>query len=239
MRLLVWLLRFRHRRGYGVHSPFAFNFITSVIYERGEYYAYAELRTPRNERAKQVREAKKGHPKALILREKDERLLFRIINFAAPRTALIYGRDALRSMPYLQAGRRHCAFRQIEDFCSTSIDEVLAPYAPTSPAQAPLDFLYTTTSAVPSEASAAPPVSAATSSVSSAPWAEVFRRAIEISSPTACFVVHGIHRSRRDHRLWRELIADPRVRVTFDLHDFGVAFFAPHLQKQDYTVCYY
>ena len=28
----VWLKRFRHRKGYGVHSPFAYNFITRIIY---------------------------------------------------------------------------------------------------------------------------------------------------------------------------------------------------------------
>ena len=46
LRLLhpfVWLLRFRHRRGYGVHSPFAFNFITDVVYQRLPYYKYCEL----------------------------------------------------------------------------------------------------------------------------------------------------------------------------------------------------
>ena len=40
---LVWLRRFRHRCGYGVHSPFAFRFLTEVVYERSPYYAYAEL----------------------------------------------------------------------------------------------------------------------------------------------------------------------------------------------------
>jgi len=28
----IWLKRVRHRKGYGVHSPFAFDFITRVIY---------------------------------------------------------------------------------------------------------------------------------------------------------------------------------------------------------------
>ena len=28
----IWVKRFRHRKGYGVHSPFAFDFITRVIY---------------------------------------------------------------------------------------------------------------------------------------------------------------------------------------------------------------
>jgi len=31
-RSWVWVKRFRHRKGYGVHSPFAFDFITRVIY---------------------------------------------------------------------------------------------------------------------------------------------------------------------------------------------------------------
>lgn len=44
VRPLRWLLRFRHRRGYGIHSPFAFSFVTGVVYEQGTYYAYPELK---------------------------------------------------------------------------------------------------------------------------------------------------------------------------------------------------
>ena len=38
----VWLKRFRHRKGYGVHSPFAYDFITRVIYGKvsKEEYRY-------------------------------------------------------------------------------------------------------------------------------------------------------------------------------------------------------
>lgn len=39
----VWFVRFRHRRGYGVHSPFAFDFINDVVYEQAYYYAYQTL----------------------------------------------------------------------------------------------------------------------------------------------------------------------------------------------------
>ncbi|WP_289752993.1 hypothetical protein [uncultured Duncaniella sp.] len=31
-------------RGFGIHSPFAFRFVTCVLRESGEYYAYRELR---------------------------------------------------------------------------------------------------------------------------------------------------------------------------------------------------
>ena len=42
-RPFIWLSRFRHRCGYGVHSPFAFNLITQVIYESTPYYKYKDL----------------------------------------------------------------------------------------------------------------------------------------------------------------------------------------------------
>lgn len=204
MRFLVWLSRFRHRRGYGVHSPFAFGFITDVVYNRGEYYAYAELKEQRSIIIKES-SAKRGKASAKrLLREKDDRLLFRLINFAAPSTALVIGPAARLSLPYLKAGRRHCQFL-------TDATEALSE-------QTPIDFFYTT---------------------ASPQWSALFARATALASPTACFVVHGIHRTRRDLQAWRTLTADSRIRVTFDLYDFGIAFFHPHLQKQDYTVCYY
>lgn len=35
--------RLRHRKGFGVHSPFAFSIITDVIEEKSAYYAYANM----------------------------------------------------------------------------------------------------------------------------------------------------------------------------------------------------
>lgn len=41
---------------------------------------------------------------------------------------------------------------------------------------------------------------------------------------------------RHNKKFWRQLKADARTRVTFDLYDIGLAFFNPHLQRQDYIV---
>lgn len=77
----VWLLRFRHRCGYGVHSPFAFDFITGVIYESGVYYAYRRL------------DALYGWPvRFLRLRpRKCGRLLFRLANYVHPDVFVAWG----------------------------------------------------------------------------------------------------------------------------------------------------
>ena len=49
-RIWNWCKRFRHRCGYGVHSPSDFFLITSVIYEKLPYYAYEELKKSNSSR---------------------------------------------------------------------------------------------------------------------------------------------------------------------------------------------
>lgn len=43
MHAFVWCCRVRHRRGYGVHSPYAYNLIKQVFFETETFYAYEEL----------------------------------------------------------------------------------------------------------------------------------------------------------------------------------------------------
>ena len=66
----VWLKRLRHRRGYGVHSPFAYNFLRDVVYERNHYYAYAD-----------IEQRLKGNWWQRMCERKRERLLFRLRNW--------------------------------------------------------------------------------------------------------------------------------------------------------------
>lgn len=68
-RLWLQALRFRRSHGFGVHSPFAFRFITRVLRERAAYYDYALLPglCPSLPRSK-------------------ARLLLRVVNFLQPAT---------------------------------------------------------------------------------------------------------------------------------------------------------
>lgn len=78
-RAFHWCARIRHRCGYGIHSPFAFGFVTGVVYERGAYYAYPLI------------DALAASPAAVSLRRKDLRLLFRLANFQQPERCLLSG----------------------------------------------------------------------------------------------------------------------------------------------------
>ena len=79
-RPFIWLYRFRHRCGYGVHSPFAFNLITHVIYESTAYYKYEELAKAQKQLELEKDKRWKYESK------KVKRLLFRLVNYAQPET---------------------------------------------------------------------------------------------------------------------------------------------------------
>lgn len=44
-----YLIHSKHRKGHGIHSPFVFEFVNRVLYDRYIYPGYAELRNIRNE----------------------------------------------------------------------------------------------------------------------------------------------------------------------------------------------
>jgi len=74
-RYWIWLKRFRHRKGYGVHSPFAFDFITRVIYGKVTPEERRKLQTDVNfcKESKKVRE--------LVFRLKKESAFFKYVNY--------------------------------------------------------------------------------------------------------------------------------------------------------------
>lgn len=87
---LIWILRVRHRCGYGVHSPFAFQFLTNVVYEQSAYYAYEELDKDLSV-VQRMRYRKGLH------------LLFRLANWLQPST-IVTPENASQAKAYLQAG---------------------------------------------------------------------------------------------------------------------------------------
>lgn len=102
MRLVLKSLRWqcwRHGRGFGVHSPFAYRFITETLRERCPYYAYDRLE------ALGRREGPQWLTPRLI------RLIFRIINRFQPETIAIAGTEGVTvCRAVARAVRRDVAF---------------------------------------------------------------------------------------------------------------------------------
>ena len=184
IRTLRWLLRFRKRCGYGIHSPYAFAFVTGVIYEEGAYYAYAQLDDM----------VKRGS-----LRGKDLRLLFRLANFSEARKALFLGEPVEVVEQTFRLARPRCAISHAVD-------------------GAHYDWIYL---------------------ADAQSLAHAGDSLLQAASPRAVMVVRGIHRNAHSRAAWQRLQTDPRVRVTFDLYDFGILCFEPRLNKENFIINYF
>ena len=81
----------RHHRsgGFGIHSPFAFNFVRTVLRERTPYYAYAAL----GQLVDTIKEGttRRERREMDLIDEREARLLFRVTNFFNPSRLLQVG----------------------------------------------------------------------------------------------------------------------------------------------------
>lgn len=106
-RTRVWLLRFFHLKGNGVHSPFAFDFICQVVNNTSQYYAYSDL-------ALQL--------KAMSLQQrKQAKLLFRLSNNIQPEEIILP--EAYSMMEdFVRAGCRKATVRVLSLADATHTD---------------------------------------------------------------------------------------------------------------------
>ena len=199
-QILIWIKRFRYRCGYGVHSPFAFDFITNVIYEKAAYYAYQDIEhTIIND--KDWKEGRMG-----CCEKRVNRLLFRLVNRAQPQTLIVQGASRRTSL-YLQAAKKTDRYISVADAAALNL-------ASGSTA----DFVYISTPDNPAAAKA------------------TFEYCVERVGQHSVFVIRGIYASAAMNTFWKQLIADERVGITFDLYDLGILFFDHSKIKQHYTV---
>lgn len=219
-RICIWCLRFRHRRGYGVHSPFAFGLITDVILESLPYYAYGELK-----------EVRRSLPKGTkVYPERVDRLLFRLVNRFSPQRIVEVGTGAGLSLCYMAAGRMgaQCISLPGND-ASSVVDEVVDQCKNVTVVKGPLmDVLR-------KELSLEPEVDflhIAHTQDFSLVWEIFFPYATE----NTLVVIEGIHATKAKREWWRKVVADERTGVTFDLYDLGIVFFDHSKKKQHYIV---
>lgn len=123
-RPFIWLWRFRNRCGYGVHSPFAFNLITQVIYETTPYYKYADAGKEQERLALEKDKHWTYEPKKI------KHLLFRLVNFAQPDTIVDAGTLSASAL-YLKAGKEGADYTSASHLAELFLESGV-----------PVDFLY-------------------------------------------------------------------------------------------------
>ncbi len=87
-RYYTALHRYKHSKGFGIHSPFAFYFVTRVLCERCPYYAYENILAHR-QLAIRLASHVARHPRIISL--KNAKMLFRITCYFSPKMILQIG----------------------------------------------------------------------------------------------------------------------------------------------------
>lgn len=220
LRGLNWCRRFRHRCGYGVHSPSDFFLITFVIYEQAPYYAFASLH--------HLRRVVSHLPH---YREKVDRFLFRLANYLQPVNIVEVGTGSGLTTRYIAEACPKSSVLTISDMREESVERIFSSQSNItylsgnavdkmeqvlSTAKAPLDLIH----------------------VADIPdYREVVEKILPFVHERTCLVVANPYGSEEKKRWWKEvLLADQQVRVTFDLYDVGLVFFDKKRAKENHIV---
>ena len=237
------------RGGYGVHSPFVFDLITTVIEERSCYYCYEPLFMVRrqlllNQSKVTIRNRPVSIKKAIdtcCFTEPEDRLLFRLANRFNPQTILVVGSHFGLTPLYLTAHSRDSACIVIEPESSIAAiaDELLQKNAMASidlrhdwgdiPEQ--LDFVVWGTPFFDNrrvcEQSALSLLNGSLSLIN-------FERFLSHINNNGVMVISGINASPNSKHSWRAICAHPKVTVTLDFYRFGIVFFNPKYHQETY-----
>ncbi len=239
--------KMRFRKGFGVHSPFAFDLITKVIEEKSYFYAYHDIRTTQEDFIKHPGKAvytdRKGKQHAVsyaslfkqeAISSKKGKLLFRLTNFFKPKEIVQLGTSLGFSSLYLAAYSSDIQVNAIEN------NESLVPYIK--------DVIKGNDRIVLHTGSYPTLIPEIMSKIEKVDFVffnlereyevnlQLFSLCIEKAHENTVFVMNNIKKCNCTSKLWNEIIHNPKVSVTMDLYSMGIIFFNPKLHKRNYKV---
>ncbi len=205
-----WIQRKRHAKGYGIHSPFAFNFITKVVYNPCAYNAFFDI--------EKILAKNKLSPDEIT---EFNRLSFRLVNYFRPKTILeVNSRTGINTM-FITA-----PYKNIRCFCyekNASSEETAKKlqqnwgrtifFVEYIDLQEKFDAIFVD------------PVHKTISS----------DNLFTISHDDTFWLIKGID-SKYGRTLWQEILNDERARITFDMRKHGIVILKKSYHKLNYLI---
>lgn len=218
LRAWNWCCRFRHRCGYGVHSPSDFFLITFVIYESLPYYAYVRLRELRG---------KMEH--LPHYREKVDKLLLRLVNHLRPSLLLEFGTGSGIETRYLAAGNTQMDVLTSSRKCLDEVREFLSD----SPR---ICYIEENTDKMVRVWKESDTSSVLVHIAHTSHYKEIYEHVVTLAGEKTCLLIGRPYADEAKKRWWKSVIADERTGVTFDLYDVGIVFFDKNRVKEHRVV---
>ena len=204
-----WLQRIRHSRGYGVHSPFAFNLITGIINDKNAYYAFFDIEDMLFAKGLELGNEKLHH------------LSYRLLTHLNPHNSLEIGSTDDSNVFFIASALQDKACYSIEG--KETVNErkrqiINEQYHNIQIINKPdKEEKYGSIFVTPQVTSITP--------------AEL----LSVSGENCFWIVSGI-KSGIGKQFWRKTVIDKQAKVTFDMEDIGIIFINNELSKHHYFI---
>ena len=250
LRYIRYFFRSKHRKGFGIHSPFIFKLVTDVIEEQTPYYKYSLIEKVRRLLLKSDKEVyvenfgtgKSGREKISTIVKRSSKskayaqVLFRIVHFYKSQNILELGTSFGLTTMYLAAPDSKSKVVTIEG-CKE-----IAEYAKLSFLRAGFKNIHVEIgnidTCLPKVLSGFERLDFVFFDANHRKEATLnyFNLCLPKSHAKSVFVIDDIYWSKEMSQLWEEIKKRPEVCVTIDLFSYGIVLFDPDLQKENYTL---
>jgi predicted O-methyltransferase YrrM len=242
-KYLTYLFTASNGKGHGIHSPFVFDFITSVLNDRRTFYAYQELENARTSllgdmRVLTIEDFGAGSAvhksnrrkvadiaRSSLKPKKFSQLLFRLANYYQPSTVLELGTSLGISTGYLAAGNlksRVFTFEgahQVADvarqvFSGLAVENIEV-----------IEGNFDETLQPVLEKIARLDLAFIDGNHMEKPTIRYFEQLLAKAHDASIFIFDDIHWSKGMEKAWTHIQQHPAVTLTIDLFFIGLVFF--------------
>lgn len=211
--------KLKHRKGYGVHSPFAYDVITGVIEEKLPYYAYSRM--------------KRTYAKNSPIPFKVATLLFRLANRFRAHRILEIGCDTGYSiLPLLLVDSRNEVISVAGTDQRRQTEQHLAHFRGVKERISFVEAINTLPDDYVADMIV---VNGAPAGLEPSLFVEWLQKHVHERS---LLFVRGIQPGHQLESFWDEVCECDQIEVTMDLYDYGLAIRRPRFYKQHYVVSF-
>lgn len=244
------LLKAKHTRGYGIHSPYLYRFTTNAVYGKNPFYPFARIEVLRESlkhddriiamedfgtgRNREIRV--RDIAKTSLKRTRLAQMLFRIIHFTKAENVLELGTSLGITTAYLASpsadikcisleGSPAVAAIAGENFEKLEINNAKVKVGNIDETLRPaLDEMGSVD------------VVFFDANHRKEPVLKYFLQCLNYIHPGTVFIFDDIHWSADMEKAWHAIRNHEKVTATFDLYEMGIVFFSPNFPKKNYKM---